>query len=159
MVFVLFLVSPSNVDIAESATMPDDGGGGSPPGSGGGSGSGGGTVPIVNIKLTDNGKDYNVKPSRLTFKLKNERYAIQVRKIEEEYVKFHYFSFKKGSYKDVRNYKLEGSFNLEEKGIKKIDLNNDGYYDLYLELKQINKRTVEIFLKKINEKYSVVNYN
>ena len=141
-IFMVFLIFSSHINIVESAD-PD------PPGGGGG----GAAVPIVKIKLTEDGKDYEIKPSRLTFKFKNERYAIQVRKIEEDYVKFLYFSFKKGSYKDPRNYKLEESFNLDEDGIKKIDLNEDGYYDLFLKLEKINERTVNIFLKKIHERY------
>lgn len=123
------------------------------------SGAGGGAIPITTIELVDKGKDYNINPSRLKFEFNNESYAIQLRRVkqdvEEDYVEFIVMKLDKNNLDDVTAHTMDYSFKLVSGEKNEIDIDNDGTKDLFIKLKNIDKKRYEsaqFFIKKIKVK-------
>lgn len=89
-------------------------------------GKGGGTVPITTIKLTEQASNYNMKPGRLKFEFDEKFYAIQVRRVKQDYVEFLVMTLDMNKLDDITAYTLDDFFVLKPNEKKEIDLNKDG---------------------------------
>jgi hypothetical protein len=102
-------------------------------------GGGGSAVPVSNINLSDQKGNYNMKPGRLKFNFEGNVYAIQVRRVKENYVDFLILRLDGvNKEEDVTAYKLDNSFSLNLNQENKIDLNKDGILDISIELNDIS---------------------
>lgn len=126
----------------------------------------GASVPITKIDLTEQGNNYNMKPGRLTFEFDKKLYAIQVRKVKQEYVDFLIMTLDMDKQEDITAYILDDSFSLKSDEKKEIDLDNDGISDLFIELNEIiptgkynSIRSADFSIKKINTQPIIVNEN
>lgn len=122
---------------------------------------GGVAVPITTIELTEQGKDYSMKPGRLKFEFDGNLYAIQVRKVKQGYADFLIMTLDMNKPDDITAYTLDESFSLISGEKKEIDINKDGINDLSVELNKIiptgkynSIRSVGFSVKKINTKTS-----
>lgn len=125
--------------------------------SAGGKGAGGGTVSITNINLAESGTNYSMKPGRLKFEFDEKLYAIQVRRIKEEYVDFLIMTLDMNKQEDITAYTLDDSFSLKSEGKREIDLNKDGTNDILIELKGVipvgkhnSLKSADFSIKKID---------
>ncbi len=118
-------------------------------------GSGGGAaVPVNMIDLTEQGDNYVIKPSRLKFEFNEKLYAIQVRRVKQEYVWFLVMKLDMDKLNDITAYTLDDSFNLSIGERKEIDINKDGIKDISIELNNIisnvkSIRSADFSIKKI----------
>ena len=122
-------------------------------------GEGGTTVPVTTIDLTEQGNDYSIKPGRLKFEFNGKLYAIQVRRVKQEYVDFLIMTLDINKQEDITAYTLDDSFSLNANEKKEIDINNDGINDVLIELNNIistgkynSVMSADFSIKKINTK-------
>jgi hypothetical protein len=121
-------------------------------------GHGGASVPVSTIDLTEQGNDYSMKPGRLKFEFDGKAYAVQVRRVKQEYVWFLIMILDMNKPNDITAYTLDNSFNLSVSENKEIDLDKDGTKDIFVELNNVistmgSVRSADFSIKKIkNEK-------
>jgi len=120
-------------------------------------GSGGVAVPVKDIGITDNAISHNSKASRLKFEFSGEQYAIQLRRVEQDYTHFLVIKLNENKLSDVNAFTIRESFNLTPSQDTEIDLNKDNIEDIYLKLNDItgtgrfnNVMHAEFFIKKIS---------
>jgi len=120
-------------------------------------GQGGVSVPITRINLNEEGINYNLKPERLIFEFNEKDYAIQIRRIKQEYTTFLIMSLDSNKLEDITAHTLDGSFNLSQGERKEIDLDKDGINDILIKSNSIKTRggynsikTADFSVKKIN---------
>lgn len=123
------------------------------------SSGGGATIPISIIDLTEQGTDYSMKPGRLKFEFEEQLYAIQVRRVKQDYVWFLVMDLDENKLEDITAYTIEDSFNLTIGEKKEIDLDRNGIKDVIIELDDIvsigkynSVRSSDFSIKKINTK-------
>ena len=122
-------------------------------------GEGGATVPVTTIDLTEQGNDYSLKPGRLKFEFDGKLYAIQVRRVKQEYTEFIIMTLDMNKQEDITAYTLDDSFSLNANEKKEIDINNDGINDVSIELNNVistgkynSVMSADFSIKKINVK-------
>ncbi len=125
-------------------------------------GQSGAAVPVITIELTEQGNDYNITPRRLKFEFDGKLYAIQVRRVKQEYVNFLVMTLDMNKPNDITAYTLDESFSLISGEKKEIDIDKDGVMDIAIELKNIDSpfsingdrirrgiRQADIFIRRI----------
>jgi len=124
-------------------------------------GEGGATVPITTIDLTEQGTDYSMKPGRLKFEFDGKLYAIQIRRVKQEYVDFLVMTLDMNKLDDITAYIIDNSFSLNPGEKKEIDIDKEGIKDISIELNAIistgkynSIRSANFSIKKINTKKS-----
>ena len=128
---------------------------------------GGAAVPITTTELTEQGNDYSMKPGRLKFEFDEKLYAIQVRRVNQDYATFLFMTLDMNKLDDITAYTLDDSFNLNSGEVKEIDVNGDGVKDISIKLNKIISTTSSIksadfTIRKINvekEKIILTNKN
>lgn len=118
--------------------------------------SGGASVPITPLGLTEQGNNHDIGPGRLKFEFAEKPYAIQLRRVKEDYTEFVVMTLDIDKPEDITAYTVDNSFNLTSGGIKQIDLDGDGTEDIFIKLNKINSkgkynsvRSADFFIKKI----------
>lgn len=117
-----------------------------------GVGRGGGAVPIITIDLMEQGAIYDITPSRLKFEFDGAPYAIQLRRVEQEYVWFLVMTLNVDDPNNITAYVISDSFNLSVGETKEIDVDKNGTEDIFIQLNNINSsgvRSANFFIKKI----------
>jgi len=117
-------------------------------------GKGGAGVPITTTELTDQGEEYDIKPGRIKFDFEGEGYAVQLRRIKEDYTEILVIKLDESKPDDITAFTTENSFNLVLNEKNEVDLNNDGTDDVVIRLNSIKKekgkhKTANLFIKKI----------
>jgi hypothetical protein len=133
-------ITVSSPPVDTPVTPPGGGGGG------GGSSSTGEWTSTFNVDSTKLSAGYTktlLEKQRLTFKIGSTTEYIGVINIETGYVII------------KSSLDKEPSFNIYLGSEKKMDFNNDGYYDILLRLKTISGTKSEFYIKGINEKIAV----
>ncbi len=120
-------------------------------------GGGGAAVPITTIELTEQGNDYNIKPTRLKFEFDGDLYAVQVRRVKQEYVDFLVMALDMDKPNDITAYSLDNSFSLSLGERREIDIDKDGTNDIFIELNDIvstvgSIRSADFSIKRIDIK-------
>src|SRR3989344_8305821 len=105
---------------------------------------GGAAVPITTTELTEQGNDYSMKPGRLKFEFDEKLYAIQVRRVNQDYATFLFMTLDMNKLDDITAYTLDDSFNLNSGEVKEIDVNGDGVKDISIKLNKIISTTSSI---------------
>jgi hypothetical protein len=96
---------------------------------------GGSPVPVSDIDLSNQNGNYNMKPGRLKFDFEGNIYAIQIRRVKENYVDFLVLKLDSADKEeDVTAYRLDNSFSLSPGQENEIDLNRDGIMDISIKL-------------------------
>jgi len=118
-------------------------------------GTGSAVVPITNIDLSEQGNDYSIKPGRLKFEFDEKLYAIQVRRVKQEYTEFLIMTLDMDKLGDITAYNIDNSFSLNTNEKKEIDLNGDGINDVLIELNEIKQNlgsinSADFSIKRIN---------
>ncbi len=92
-----------------------------------------------------------MKAGRLKFEFDENLYAIQVRRVKQEYVWFLVMTLDIDNLDDITAYTIDDSFNLSLGETKEIDIDKDGTNDLIVDLEEIgtiNKiRSADFLLK------------
>lgn len=102
-----------------------------------GTGEGGGSVRIDTIDLTEQGVSYNITARRLKFEFDGAPYAIQLRRVKQEYAWFLVMTLDADKPDDITAYVIDDSFNLSIGDTKEIDVNQDGVKDIFIQLNNI----------------------
>jgi len=79
------------------------------------------------------------KPQKVKFEVDNEEHTIKVNSINSDSVSL-----------TIQSNPIQVNLKIGEE--KKLDLDNDGFYDLYIKLNGIKNEKMDLFVKEINEK-------
>lgn len=99
----------------------------------------GGSMPVDTIQLTNIGNDYNLGYITLKFEFNKNLYAIHIRSIKNDYIRFFVMKFDNDDLENITAYTITEDFNLSIGESKEIDLNQDKNKDLFLKLNDITK--------------------
>lgn len=120
------------------------------------SSGGGGTIPIINIEITYQGDNYEMGTTRLKFEFEEQLYALQLRKINEDYVLFLVMTLDMNNPDDITAFTIDDSFNLSINETREIDIDKDGTKNIFLQLNDITPigesgsvNSADFFIKRI----------
>ena len=102
------------------------------------SSGGGSSVLVVSVEFTNQGENFSMKPTRMKFEFKENLYALQLQRVKSDNVIFVVMSLDKTKPDDLSANIVEDRFELEARGVKRIDLDGDGSMDILVSLNSVN---------------------